>query len=155
MIRKEDLILMPSNIAPFSHWITPEIEERRFDTRFFLAKVNAKQLASHDGFELTESFWVKPIDLFRPCPDKEIYDDRCDLCFPDSVSEEHLMWINENRISRYYQCDLYNRYPWTQLGYTYDWNPSNKKNIGLSEFIIYTDRTIYLESVKTISDYLK
>ena len=58
----ESLRLRTSNIVPCAHWITPSIEPKRFDTRFFLAKVNAKQLASHDGFELTESFWIKPKD---------------------------------------------------------------------------------------------
>jgi hypothetical protein len=64
------------------------------------------------------------------------------------------MWINENRISRYYQCDLYDRYPWTQLGYTYDWDPKNKTHIGLSEFIISSNRTIYLNKIYSINDYL-
>ena len=58
----ESLRLETNNIVPCAHWITPAIEPKRFDTRFFLAKVNAKQLASHDGFELTESFWIKPKD---------------------------------------------------------------------------------------------
>ena len=58
----ESLRLRTKNIVPCAHWITPDIETKRFDTRFFLAKVNAKQLASHDGFELTESFWIKPAD---------------------------------------------------------------------------------------------
>ena len=58
----ESLRLGTNNIVPCAHWITPAIEPKRFDTRFFLAKVNAKQLASHDGFELTESFWIKPKD---------------------------------------------------------------------------------------------
>ena len=58
----ESLRLRTNNIVPCAHWITPTIEPKRFDTRFFLAKVNAKQLASHDGFELTESFWIKPKD---------------------------------------------------------------------------------------------
>ena len=58
----ESLRLRTNNIVPCAHWITPAIEPKRFDTRFFLAKVNAKQLASHDGFELTESFWIKPKD---------------------------------------------------------------------------------------------
>jgi 8-oxo-dGTP pyrophosphatase MutT (NUDIX family) len=58
----ESLRLRAKNIVPCAHWITPAIEPKRFDTRFFLAKVNAKQLASHDGFELTESFWIKPAD---------------------------------------------------------------------------------------------
>ena len=58
----ESLRLGTNNIVPCAHWITPAIEPKRFDTRFFIAKVNAKQLASHDGFELTESFWIKPKD---------------------------------------------------------------------------------------------
>ena len=72
ILKREDLILTTSNLAPFSHWITPEIEERRFDTRFFLAKVNAKQLASHDGFELTESFWIKPVEALNKLKNGEI-----------------------------------------------------------------------------------
>ena len=53
--------------------------------------------------------WVRPQDLFRPCPDKEISDSKCDLCFPKGTDAEHIKWINENRISRYYQCELYNQ----------------------------------------------
>ena len=100
-------------------------------------------------------FWVRPVDLFRPCPDKEITDSKCDLCFPEGTDPEHIKWINENRISRYYQCDLYYQYPWGQLGYTYDWNPKNKSNFGLSEFIIGTNKTIYINRIVTTLEYLK
>ena len=100
-------------------------------------------------------FWVRPVDLFRPCPDKEITDGKCDLCFPEGTDPEHIKWINENRISRYYQCDLYYQYPWGQLGYTYDWNPKNKSHFGLSEFIIGTNKTIYINRIVTTLEYLK
>ena len=100
-------------------------------------------------------FWVRPVDLFRPCPDKEITDSKCDLCFPEGTDPEHIKWINENRISRYYQCDLYYQYPWGQLGYTYDWNPKNKSHFGLSEFIIGTNKTIYINRIVTTSEYLR
>ena len=63
-------------------------------------------------------FWVKQKDLFRPCPDKEIIDNRCNCHFLDNVDEDYKKWINENRISRYYSMNLYNQCPWTQLGYT-------------------------------------
>ena len=33
-----------SNIAPLSHWITPEFEARRFDTRFFIAYLPENQI---------------------------------------------------------------------------------------------------------------
>ena len=100
-------------------------------------------------------FWVRPVDLFRPCPDKEITDSKCDLCFPEGTDPEHIKWINENRISRYYQCDLYYQYPWGQLGYTYDWNPRNKSHFGLSEFIIGANKTIYINRIVTTLEYLK
>ena len=100
-------------------------------------------------------FWVRPVDLFRPCPDKEITDGKCDLCFPEGTDTEHIKWINENRISRYYQCDLYYQYPWGQLGYTYDWNPKNKSHVGLSEFIIGSNKIIYVNKIYTTSEYLK
>ena len=98
--------------------------------------------------------WVRPQDLFRPCPDKEITDSKCDICFPSGTDADHIKWINENRISRYYQCDLYNQYPWGQLGYTYDWNPDNKSHVGLSEFIIGTNKTVYINRIVTTQEYL-
>jgi hypothetical protein len=98
--------------------------------------------------------WVRPQDLFRPCPDKEITDGKCDLCFPSGTDAEHIKWINENRISRYYQCELYNQYPWGQLGYTYDWNPDNKSHVGLSEFIIGVNKTVYINRIVSTEEYL-
>jgi len=68
----ESLRLRAKNIVPCAHWITPAIEPKRFDTRFFLAKVNAKQLASHDGFELTESFWIKPVEALNKLKNGEM-----------------------------------------------------------------------------------
>ncbi len=68
----ESLRLRTKNIVPCAHWITPDIETKRFDTRFFLAKVKAKQLASHDGFELTESFWIKPADALAKLKNGEM-----------------------------------------------------------------------------------
>ena len=98
--------------------------------------------------------WVRPQDLFRPCPDKEITDAKCDLCFPSGTDADHIKWINENRISRYYQCELYNQYPWGQLGYTYDWNPDNKSHVGLSEFIIGVNKTVYINRIVPTNEYL-
>ena len=99
-------------------------------------------------------FWVKPADLFRPCPDKEIIDKQCDVCFPENVDSSHIVWINKNRIDRYYQCELFNQYPWTQLGYTYDWNPGNKTHVGLSEFVIGEDKNIVVNAIYTNEEYL-
>ncbi len=47
-------------LVPYSHWITPEAEPRRFDTRFFLAALPEGQIPIHDRMELTESRWMTP-----------------------------------------------------------------------------------------------
>jgi 8-oxo-dGTP pyrophosphatase MutT (NUDIX family) len=43
-----------------AHWITPEVEPRRFDTRFFAAKVPVGARAIVDPREMTDAVWLKP-----------------------------------------------------------------------------------------------
>jgi hypothetical protein len=91
--------------------------------------------------------WVSPNDLFRPSPDPEISDHEAELDFPESrryvtVSQSHRKWIND-LIQTSYGPD---GYPWTRLGYTYDWgNPADE--IGLSEFVIRSGATITVKAV--------
>jgi 8-oxo-dGTP pyrophosphatase MutT (NUDIX family) len=60
ILRKENILLFPEALIPFSHWITPEGEGKRFDTRFFLARLPQSQEPISDGAELTEFLWVTP-----------------------------------------------------------------------------------------------
>jgi 8-oxo-dGTP pyrophosphatase MutT (NUDIX family) len=41
-----------------AHWITPEPEPRRYDTRFFLARVDADAVCTPHEAEMTESVWL-------------------------------------------------------------------------------------------------
>jgi 8-oxo-dGTP pyrophosphatase MutT (NUDIX family) len=54
-ITVDDLIL-------FAHWVTPQIETRRYDTRFFLTRMPEGQTARHDAGEMTELEWLTPAD---------------------------------------------------------------------------------------------
>ena len=60
LARREKLLLAPDLLIPYAHWITPEIEGRRFDARFFLALLPEGQIPVHDRMELTESRWLDP-----------------------------------------------------------------------------------------------
>ncbi|MCJ8292184.1 MAG: hypothetical protein HRT58_20070 [Crocinitomicaceae bacterium] len=100
-------------------------------------------------------FWVKTDDLFRPCPDNEITDTQCDVCFPEDVDSTYKAWVNSSRIDRYYPCDLYDQYPWTALGYTYDWNTNNKSHVGLSEFVIGKNSEVKIAAIYTTEEYLQ
>lgn len=43
-----------------AHWVTPEIEPRRYDTRFFAAKVDPEARVSIDEREMTSAVWLTP-----------------------------------------------------------------------------------------------
>jgi len=49
-----------SAIRPWSHWVTPEVEPRRFDTRFFVAALPAHQAAHDLGGEADSVGWMTP-----------------------------------------------------------------------------------------------
>lgn len=45
------------------HWVTPPIERRRYDTRFFVARVGEGAAeASHDALETTDAVWLSAHD---------------------------------------------------------------------------------------------
>ena len=52
--------ITPADLEPLAHWVTPQIETRRFDTRFFLARMPAGQVAKHDEGETTALEWLTP-----------------------------------------------------------------------------------------------
>jgi hypothetical protein len=93
-----------------------------------------------DGTKYLVELWVSPGDLFRPCPDAEIDDTGCQLTFPAAATADHKAWMNANYAGSYgfWQAT---QYPWTGLGYTYDWcNPST--HVGASEFVVRSGATV-------------
>jgi 8-oxo-dGTP pyrophosphatase MutT (NUDIX family) len=59
----EDLLLEVGRLVYWSHWITPSVEKRRFDTRFFAVRVPPGQEASVDRSELTHHAWLGEDDV--------------------------------------------------------------------------------------------
>ena len=41
-----------------SHWITPDVETKRYTTRFFLTSLNQEVSMTHDDLEGTDSKWI-------------------------------------------------------------------------------------------------
>lgn len=64
-IDADDLVL-------FAHWITPEVETRRYDTRFFLTRMPPGEEAKHDASETTEFAWLTPGAAIERCLRDEI-----------------------------------------------------------------------------------
>jgi len=147
------------NTGKYPIWVTtaPQLLQRIKKEKPTDVDLRLKQLLGlppNATYSYFVEFWVNPKDLFRPCPDNEITDNTCDLCFPEDTDASYISWVNSNRISRYYQCEVYEKYPWTQLGYTYDWNADNKSHIGLSEFVIRENKNIVVKAIYTTTEYL-
>ena len=47
-------------LSRWSHWITPELMKRRFDTRFFLADMPVGQYCQPDSRETVQGLWISP-----------------------------------------------------------------------------------------------
>lgn len=58
MCLSEELELSLRALAYTSHWITPKIEKKRFNTRFFVACMPDRQSSEHDGRELVDTQWI-------------------------------------------------------------------------------------------------
>ncbi|GAB2547380.1 hypothetical protein GCM10027167_61200 [Nocardia heshunensis] len=61
-LTRENLVLRADLLRPWDHWITPEIEPRRYDTRFFVAVLPAGQLADGDTSEAEVVTWCTPTE---------------------------------------------------------------------------------------------
>jgi 8-oxo-dGTP pyrophosphatase MutT (NUDIX family) len=56
----EGLQLDCAKVHYFSHWLTPEVAPKRFDTRFFVAELPPKQLTQAHDYEVVAGVWVTP-----------------------------------------------------------------------------------------------
>ncbi len=58
IVEREGLRLALDALAPYAHWVTPPLDTRRFDTRFFVVRVPPHQTPAHDEQETTHSLWT-------------------------------------------------------------------------------------------------
>jgi 8-oxo-dGTP pyrophosphatase MutT (NUDIX family) len=58
MLERERLRLALDAMIHFAHWVTPPVDTRRFDTRFFMTRLPPQQVPVHDERETTHSAWL-------------------------------------------------------------------------------------------------
>jgi len=145
-------IALPKDI-----WITTVPEVKNFCQKLKGTKtLQLKQLLGlppNDGKTKFVEMWVKPSDLFRPSADPEISDGEAETDFRISnkfvkVSDAYIQWFNKLKMESYGT----NGYPWTRLGYTYDWG-NDCHHIGLSEFVIIEGATVKINSISATLQY--
>jgi 8-oxo-dGTP pyrophosphatase MutT (NUDIX family) len=62
LLTRRGLVLRADLLRPWSRWITPVVEPRRFDTRFFAAALPPGQRTRDVGGEAAEVAWVRPAE---------------------------------------------------------------------------------------------
>ena len=92
IIRRKQLQLALDELAYFAHWVTPEIETRRFDTRFFVARAPAGQTPVHDAGETSHSEWLPPLAAI-------------DQCRRGAISQPPPTWTTLSMLSRFGSID--------------------------------------------------
>jgi hypothetical protein len=99
-------------------------------------------------------FDIEARDLFRPCPgglDPSAPADkpRCQLgsdidptLEPEFTTFLLQQWWSAHRATVEPGNDPELGYPWTGMGWTYDWNPASKTHVGVSEFVVRKHATV-------------
>lgn len=62
LLTRRGLVLRADLLRPWSRWVTPVVEPRRFDTRFFAAALPPGQRTRDVGGEASEVAWVRPAE---------------------------------------------------------------------------------------------
>lgn len=96
--------------------------------------------------------WVKPSDVIRPAYQTDATDGRMFTAFEDveKVDGQFKEWFDQNILNSYF----YGEYPWTRLGYTYDW-ADNGKEYGLTEFLVKQNADVEVAFTETTDEFLQ
>jgi len=96
-----------------------------------------------------------PGTIFRACVDPAADVANCSVGPPANAPEAHRQWIYRQYYSSYGQS-LISEFPWTALGYTFDWAPGTSSGFqrnGESEFIIPGGTPIGIQEVIETGQY--
>ncbi len=106
-----------------------------------------------------------PVDGYRKFDDSLlVYSDMpCDALYCTSCTASgkcgmtsYRNWYSNRRTYAYSQTPVSSPYPWTALGYTYDWGNPTPPHYGVSEFVINSGTAgigVFIKSCKWTGDY--
>jgi 8-oxo-dGTP pyrophosphatase MutT (NUDIX family) len=65
LLQRRGLMLRADLLRAWAHWVTPEFEPRRYDTRFFVAAMPGDQRTRDVGGESDRVTWIRPADALE------------------------------------------------------------------------------------------
>ena len=106
-------------------------------------------LPRDSGYTHVSALWVQPEDLLRPAYCTDAADEHMDNYFSGQTDSDYLTWFEANIEWSYTQS----AYPWTRLGYTYDWSLYGDE-YGLTEFIICPGSEVTVEFTQSTQEFI-
>lgn len=103
------------------------------------------------------TMWVPASRLFRPAGNPDITTSTASPVLANGLPDDYVTWFNNYIIYAYYhplQSDTDFHYPWTRMGYTYDWAPGASK-VGLSEYVLRGNSGCWVEQTTTAAGFFK
>lgn len=73
LLDRRGLVLRSDLLGAWAQWVTPEVEPRRFDTKFFVAALPTGQRARDVGGEADQVAWLCPADALAAARRREIF----------------------------------------------------------------------------------
>ena len=107
-------------------------------------------LPKDNGYTHVTGMWVSPEDILRPAYVSDITQSEMTDTFSGQEDQEYLDWFEGNAIWSYEES----AYPWTRLGYTYDWAGEGTE-YGLSEFLVLQGSDVDVEFTCTIQEFVE
>jgi hypothetical protein len=127
-------------------------------------------------YHVANTFWARPRDVFRPCRQPDVRASSCPrralgpLPVIDGISVRTFLkeqaayaWRMPRRwdpasavscASSWPEPKNCYGFPWTRLGYTYNWAPK-RNEIGLTEFVVAEGATVYLQKVTSQREFVR
>lgn len=152
-------------------WVTVEphlqefcrafVRERRADEARLTARLEQRLGLSPAS---SKTFFVRmklanpgPDVIFRPCSDPAADQAGCTVGPPGKAPAPYQQWFYQQYYSSYGQS-LISEFPWTALGYTFDWAPGagnalSFQRTGESEFVIHQGAPIEILEVVATPQY--
>ena len=72
MLTENELLLRSDLLGYRAHWVTPEFEPRRYDTRFFAATLPEGQVPDDQTSEVDHADWADPAEVLDALAEGEV-----------------------------------------------------------------------------------
>lgn len=161
----------PAGVQSLSRavWVTavPEAQEKcsKFPEQDLALRLRQLFGLQPDAkFQYFVSMTVRSSDIFRPATDpttttewpcSDSTKSTCGEVFPDWVTNDHIKWIANQMLTSYVISEEHTgaySYPWTRLGYTYDWKPGTDR-YGVSEYVIRAGSVVNVKTKEAYGPY--